>query len=97
MLGTLAAGIAHEVRNPLVSVRTFIELLPERLHDEEFRTAFRQLSLAEIERICGLLNDLLAFARPPSTQLEPTDAGALAVQTVRLLETEARKRSSPCT
>jgi len=93
VLGTLAAGIAHEVRNPLVSVRTFIELLPERLHDEEFRTAFRQLSLAEIERICSLLNDLLAFARPPSTQLEPTDAGSLAVQTVRLLEPEARKRS----
>ena len=41
VLGTLAAGIAHEIRNPLVSVRTFIELLPERLHDEEFRTAFR--------------------------------------------------------
>jgi signal transduction histidine kinase len=93
VLGTLAAGIAHEVRNPLVSVRTFIELLPERLHDEEFRTEFRQLSLAEIERICSLLNDLLAFARPPSTRLEPTDAGALALQTVRLLEPEARKRT----
>src|SRR5262245_21821471 len=92
VLGTLAAGIAHEIRNPLVSVRTFIELLPERLHDEEFRTEFRQLTLAEIERICGLLNDLLAFTRPPPAQLEPSDLNALATQTVRLLEPEARKR-----
>src|SRR6266566_3130989 len=35
-LGMLAAGVAHEIRNPLVSVRTFIQLLPERLADEEF-------------------------------------------------------------
>jgi len=93
VLGTLAAGIAHEVRNPLVSVRTFIELLPERLHDEEFRTEFRQLTLAEIERICRLLNDLLAFARPSSASLEPSDANALALQTVRLLAPEARTRA----
>ena len=62
-LGTLAAGVAHEIRNPLVSVRTFIQLLPERIADEEFRTGFRDLALGEIERICGLINDLLAFAR----------------------------------
>jgi signal transduction histidine kinase len=93
VLGTLAAGIAHEVRNPLVSVRTFIELLPERLHDREFRTEFRQLTLSEIERICGLLNDLLAFARPGAGPFEPSDANAIVRQTVRLLAPEARKRS----
>lgn len=92
VLGTLAAGIAHEIRNPLVSVRTFIELLPERLHDAEFRTEFRELTLAEIERICGLLNDLLTFARPTPAQREPSDLNALAAQTVRLLAPEARKR-----
>jgi signal transduction histidine kinase len=92
VLGTLAAGIAHEIRNPLVSVRTFIELLPERLHDEEFRTEFRQLTLAEIERICALLDDLLALTRPAPARLEPSDLNALALQTVRLLEPEARKR-----
>jgi signal transduction histidine kinase len=92
VLGTLAAGIAHEIRNPLVSVRTFIELLPERLHDEEFRTEFRRLTLGEIERVCDLLNDLLAFTRPAPAELEPGDLNALAAQTVRLLEPEARKR-----
>ncbi|MCW5891763.1 MAG: hypothetical protein KIT14_14620 [bacterium] len=90
-LGTLAAGVAHEIRNPLVSVRTFIQLLPERLDDEEFRTGFRDLALTEIERICALINDLLAFSRPSPAQLEPTDLAALAAQTVRLLDAEARK------
>ena len=91
-LGTLAAGVAHEIRNPLVSVRTFIQLLPERLADEEFRTGFRDLALAEIERICALINDLLSFSRPAPAQREPTDLNELVAQITRLLDPEARKR-----
>jgi signal transduction histidine kinase len=91
-LGTLAASIAHEIRNPLVSVRTFVELLPERWEDDEFRTEFRQLALGEIERICELLNDLLAYARPASAESDASDPCVLVPQTVRLLEPEARKR-----
>ena len=90
-IGTLAAGVAHEIRNPLVSVRTFIQLLPERLDDEEFRTSFRELALGEIERICGLINDLLAFSRPALAERESTDVPELAQQIVRLLDAEARK------
>ncbi len=90
-LGMLAASVAHEIRNPLVSVRTFIQLVPERIADEEFRIGFRDLALAEIERICALINDLLAFARPPA-QREPTDLNEVAAQIVRLLDAEARRR-----
>ena len=90
-LGTLAAGIAHEVRNPLVTIRTFIQLLPERLHDEEFRTSFRDMALGEIDRICGLISDLLSFARPAPVELEPTDLNAIVGEIVRLLDPEARK------
>ncbi len=91
-LGMLAAGVAHEIRNPLVSVRTFIQLLPERLADEEFRTEFRELALGEIERICALINDLLAFSRPAPAERKPTDLNELAAQIARLLEAEARRR-----
>ncbi|HJQ83489.1 MAG TPA: ATP-binding protein [Candidatus Binatia bacterium] len=91
-LGTLSAGVAHEIRNPLVSVRTFIQLLPERLGDEEFRTGFRDLALGEIERICGLINDLLAFSRAAPADREPTDLNDLAAQIARLIDAEARRR-----
>jgi len=91
-IGTLAAGVAHEIRNPLVSVRTFIQLLPERLDDEEYRTSFRDLALGEIDRICGLINDLLAFSRPGLAERESTDVAELARQITRLLDAEARKQ-----
>ena len=91
-LGLLAASVSHEIRNPLVSVRTFIQLLPERLADEEFRTVFRELALSEIDRICALINDLLAFSRPAPAQRELTDMNELVGQIVRLLEVESRRR-----
>jgi signal transduction histidine kinase len=94
-IGMVAAGVTHEVRNPLVSVRTFVQLVPERLHDEEFRTTFRDLALAEIDRICTLMSDLLAFARPSAAEAEAaraTDVNEILGQIERLLETEAKKR-----
>ena len=63
-LGLLTAGLAHEIRNPLVAIRTFTQLLPERYNDPEFREGFQGLALKEVDRICGLINDLLSFARP---------------------------------
>ncbi len=92
-LGLLAASVAHEVRNPLVSVRTFAQLLPERLHDEEFRTSFRELALAEIDRISLLVNDLLAFARPVAPEVHETDLNDILGQICRLVDGEAKKRA----
>ena len=69
-IGTLAAGLAHEIRNPLVSIRTFTQLLPERLDDPEFRSRFLELTLSEVDRICALVTELLAFARPAPATLE---------------------------
>src|SRR4029077_15235860 len=65
--------------------------LPERLDDEEFRTGFRLLALEEIERVCALITDLLAFSRPTAAQREPTDVSVLIGQVVRLLDAEARR------
>jgi len=91
-VGQMAAGLAHEIRNPLVSIRTFTQLLPERYGDEEFRSGFLDLTLAEIDRISALVGELLNFARPAS---EPEPYGVVDVsecleRTCALLRNQAR-------
>jgi signal transduction histidine kinase len=90
-IGTLAAGIAHEIRNPLVAVQTFLQLLPERLQDGEFIQSFRRLSLSEINRIGALIEELLSLARSPVHAPAPCDLRALVESVVVLLEPQARR------
>jgi two-component system sensor histidine kinase HydH len=59
-LGALAAEVAHEVRSPLVAVKTFLELLPERRDDPELLEAFLPVAraeLARVERLLGLVGE----------------------------------------
>jgi PAS domain S-box-containing protein len=70
-LGTLSAGMAHEIKNPLVSIKTFAQLLPERYLDSDFRETFSNLIGHEIDRIDSLVNQLLRFARPAKPLLKP--------------------------
>lgn len=89
-IGTMAAGLAHEIRNPLVSIRTFTQLLPERMEDQEFRDNFFDLTLSEVDRICTLINELLAFARPAPAELESIDINDCLERICLLLDSQAR-------
>src|SRR5439155_921418 len=59
----LLAELAHELRNPLVTIKTFADHLPALLEDAELRTRFASLTGDAIERMDGLLENVLAFAR----------------------------------
>jgi len=61
----LAAGLSHEIRNPLVTIRTFAQLLPERYSDEEFRDEFSTLVAREVDRLSGIIDQINNFAHPP--------------------------------
>ncbi len=63
-LGTIAAGVAHEIRNPLASIRTFAQLLPDKQDDPEFKNEFSKLVLKDVDRITKVVESMLAFARP---------------------------------
>jgi len=91
-LGMLTAGLAHEIRNPLVAIRTFTQLLPERYLDQEFREVFQSLALKEVDRICGLVNDLLNFARPSTPNVSAQDVNEIVDAIARILETEAKDK-----
>jgi len=87
-LGTLATGLAHEIKNPLVSIRTLAQLLPSRFDDPEFRESFAQLAGEEVERINDLLEQLLAFARPTPASLEYIPIGLIIDDVLRLMGPE---------
>ncbi len=61
----LAAAISHEVRNPLVAISTFAQLLPDRHEDPEFREQFSQLAVGEISRLNAMIDQVNDFANPP--------------------------------
>ena len=63
-LGALAAEIAHEVRNPLVTLQTFLQLLPERREDPEFLTRYVEVVTGELRRMDRLLDRIVETARP---------------------------------
>jgi signal transduction histidine kinase len=92
-LGLLTAGLAHEIRNPLVAIRTFTQLLPERYEDAEFREGFQGLALKEVDRICGLINDLLSFARPSKPKVAPENINDIVDNIARILESQAKEKS----
>ena len=91
-LGTLTAGLAHEIRNPLVAIKTLTQLLPDRLEDEEFRDQFLKIAAGEVDRISSLVNELLDFARPSDPKLEFEDINTILDGMILLVSTETKKR-----
>ena len=71
--GALASGIAHEIKNPLVAIRTFAELLPDRYSDVDFRDDFSKVVISEIERIDGLVDRLRGIASTAPTHVGSVD------------------------
>lgn len=92
-VGQLAAGMAHEIRNPLTSIKGFIQLLREQ-GDHEHRDSFYKVILMEVERIDGLLNDVLVLARYRNEESVEESFPVMdeLFGVVRLLEPEANRR-----
>jgi signal transduction histidine kinase len=62
-LETIAGGFAHEIRNPLTSIKTFVQLAPERKQDDEFIGHFSQIVHEDVLRIERLIQEILDYAR----------------------------------
>lgn len=90
-IGTLAAGMAHEIKNPLVSIKTFTQLLPDRYDDEDFRATFAELIPNEVERINSIVTRLLNFARPQPVVFSYHKMGVILEQVLALVENQTQK------
>jgi signal transduction histidine kinase len=93
-LGALSTEIAHEIRNPLVSMKTFLQLLPERWGDPEFSDSFLALVADELRRMERLLDVIIETARPDGETADhrPADVSATIDANLALLDHRARKR-----
>jgi len=90
-LGQLAAGIAHEIRNPLTSINILIHSLTENFPPESARREDLQVIEEEIRRINEIVDQFLRFARPAPPLLQKADALSIFEETLQLLRPQMEK------
>lgn len=89
-VGELAAGVAHEIRNPLTSVKLLIQTMQHRLKSNMPSQTF-DVVLEEIRRMESTVQGLLDFARPPKLQRAPQDLRLIVQRAANLIEGNARQ------
>jgi two-component system sensor histidine kinase HydH len=91
-IGSLAAGVAHEIRNPLSSIKGFATYFKGRLrgNPEDSKTA--DIMIQEVERLNRVIRQLLDLSRPMEIQKKPIRLEPLIEHTVRLVDVHARKK-----
>jgi two-component system sensor histidine kinase HydH len=94
-LGTLAAGLAHEINNPLVAIRTFLTLAPAKRYedDREFWTDYHDLTLREVDRIHSLVRTMGQLGRGGGDDAArgACDLAGVVEEAIRLLAPEATR------
>ncbi len=90
-VATFASGMAHEIKNPLTSIKTFAEYLPKKKNDAEFLNKFSKIVSGEVNRIDSLVHQLLDFAKPAPLKLQSIDIHSLLDETLGLLSNDFLK------
>jgi signal transduction histidine kinase len=92
-LGTMAAGIAHDIRNPLTSILIFSQLMSLHHDDPDVREKFNRVVPRELERVQAVIEDMMELARPATMHREPVNLNELLTQVLELYEGQASGQS----
>jgi signal transduction histidine kinase len=90
--GNLAARLAHEIKNPMVAIRTFIQMLPQKYDDEEFKKEFYHIALEEADRVNNLLTELLDLVKSKASCFALTDLHGLIDKMILLISPQSRAK-----
>lgn len=89
----LSTRVAQEIKNPMVAINTFAQLLPRKYESEDFRDAFSRVVQQEVERINRVVETLFDFARNPNLRLQQCDINETVRSVLSSFESELSKRS----
>ena len=88
-LGRLAAGVAHEIRNPLSSIKGFATYFKERYRDVPEDRGTAEIMVKEVDRLNRVISQLLEFARPMSVRKRSSSPQALIRHTLKMIQPQA--------
>ena len=94
-LNRLIAGIAHEIKNPLMSIQAFASILREQGNDKDFQESFAQYVPQEVGRINRLIESLINYAKPVNGIKERVDAQRLTNECVYLVSASVKNKQIP--
>ena len=85
-VGRVAAGLAHEIRNPLGAMRGAIQVLESKIPDGPVETGLMEIILKESDRLNNIITNFLGYARPMAATFTDTDVGEAVNDTITLLK-----------
>ncbi|MBN1104125.1 MAG: GAF domain-containing protein [Deltaproteobacteria bacterium] len=91
-LGNLSARLAHEIKNPMTAIGTFIQLLPQKYDDEEFRNSFHRIAVEETRRVNDLITELLDLVKTRESHFGAGDLHGLIEKMVLLVSPQSKAK-----
>lgn len=85
-LGRLVSGIVHEVRNPLMTIKVLVDLIPQKIEEPKFKESLITLLPQEIDRLTSLLSELLDYSKPSESRKQLLELKKVLPSLISLLE-----------
>ena len=92
-LGNLAARLAHEIKNPMTAIGTFLQMFPSRYNDEEFRNDFYKIALEETTRVNKLITELLDLVKKKESHFEFSNLHELIEKMILLVSPQSNAKN----